>query len=487
MAVSRFFIIGVIFLLSLFVNCYRIPQYLFFSHEQGRDAIAAEGIYTLRDPTLIGPRTEIAGFFTSPWYYYLMAIPYGISGGNPFAASFFLTFLYSTGAVIVYFLVKNILGSHKFGLLGAIFSIFSFEMISYGRWLSNVVLAVPFCALAFLAIWLYYKKKRGIYFIAYGLFALLASQFQVVLIFQFIFVYLALLVLGFLRRPSLREVSYIFVFAFLMFLPLVVFDFRNEHITTKSIAGFLRGSSDYKVSFDIWQAFATWFREMLTLFKRTIFNFENKILLSVFFGIMIFGIKLFAKDKSTKKTVLFCLVLSLMSFGILIFNIGLTQLYIGTGIALIVLFCVSICGLLQSRRFKILAAVLILFWAAGVFKNLLYLHQNRGMFFVTIAEGLNYKDQTALLKFIHEDANGQEYRFEAYTLPYLKPEGWNYLHSYLFGDTDFKGAGIIYVAIEKNVDPFWETRWNSEFGETELVFEKKFGEIGLQKRVKREI
>ena len=119
------------FILSVTVNIYQLKNPLFFGHEQGRDAYVARGIYTLKDFTLIGPTTEIQGLFTPPWYYYLLAIPYGISKGNPIMAAYIQTIIVSTTAYIIYLLFRKLTNDTSWSYVAAIFSAFSFEFISY--------------------------------------------------------------------------------------------------------------------------------------------------------------------------------------------------------------------------------------------------------------------------------------------------------------------------------------------------------------------
>lgn len=470
------------FVLSVLVNTYKLNDHLFFSHEQGRDARAARGIYTLKDFTLIGPKTEIPGLFTPPWYYYFLAIPYGIGNGNPTGAAFLEALLISTTAPIIYLLFKKLTNSNSWAATAAIFAAFSFEFISYARWLSNASLAIPASALAFYFLISYWQTRQQKYFALFGIFALLASVFQAVLIFQFIFVSLILIITKIIKLPAAKTLIPIAVFALITVGPLILFDFRNQHISSKAILDFLSGSSDYQLRLNLFDSILLYAKELLTISKRTLFNFNSPFLLVVFWSLVAIGLIRFAQKKKIRQILIVAATFTLMGLGIFIFNIGLTQLYPATGIGLILLFTFSTKSLLTSSKTRILAFALSFLWLASLAKNLTLLSKNQGMFFVTTAEGLNYRDEKAVLNFIRQDAGGQEYRLEAFTIPYLAPQGWEYLHQYFFGEADNKTANLVYIIIQKNVEDFWQKKWTEDLGPSELVLKKQFGQIALEKR-----
>lgn len=471
-----------LYILSFLINWYKLPEYLFFSHEQGRDAYTARGIVTGRHLTLIGPKTEISGLFTPPWYYYILGIPYALGSGNPLIASFFSVLFASSLAPIIFLLTRNLLKSNHWGLVAALFSAFSFEFISYARWLTNVSPALTLSALSFYFLWLYHLHKKSVSLLRFVVLAILASQLQIVLIFQFLFVYLVCLIWHQIPKPSPRSFLAILAFGLILFSPLVLFDFRHDHISTKAIIDFLTGATDYRLQFDLFGAFHLYYLEILTIFKRTVFNFNNPLILSIFLSLIVAGLWQFAKNSQNRQVLIFTLTITFMGLGIFIFNIGLTQLYPTTGIGLVLLFTLAIRSLWITPHLRILAVILSIFWLASFVRNLFFIDQNRGMFFTTIAEGLNYRDQKAVLNFIRNDAAGQEYRIEAFTLPYLKPQGWQYLHEYFFDEADNKTAKLVYIVIEKNVESFWQQKWIEELGPSQFISERNFGEIKVQKR-----
>ena len=485
-------IVSCIYLLSVFVNWYKMPANLFFGHEQGRDAQAVRDIYTGKHFPLISTKTEVEGFYSPPWYYYIMTIPYGLSGGNPVAGIMTIVLFNSTAAVIMFFFVKDLLKSTKWAIVASIMTALSWEFINYARWLINVSPAYPFVTLSLYMAWKYYKSQRNLHFFLYSLFAILAIQFQVTLIFQFIFLTIALFALRFFKLPNIKTILLsLLVLAFLA-SPLIIFDFRHEHISLKSTFGFISGKQEKSFIINPQTALTQYSDQLEKVIKRTLFNINyntgniypqqsSKYLQTAFFLTLFFGLYLFSKRKDNRKTLLFVVTISFMSLGILPFNIGLTQLYQGTGVGWIILGVIALQGFWQNS--KISAFILIGLLTFGWVQNLKYLSDNNNLFFVPVQKVLNYHDQLALLNFIQNDAKIKPYRFESFTVPYLHSEGWQYLHSYLYPAVESKHAKEVYISIEPGVEPFWVRKWTEDLGKTEIVYLQSFGQILLQKRI----
>jgi hypothetical protein len=58
---------------AFFLRIYRIPEYITFLSDQGRDAIILKRMVTLEKWVFVGPTTSIGNVFTGPFFYYLVA------------------------------------------------------------------------------------------------------------------------------------------------------------------------------------------------------------------------------------------------------------------------------------------------------------------------------------------------------------------------------------------------------------------------------
>lgn len=472
--------IVLIFLLAFFVRTIKIQDYLFFGFEQGRDLQVIQKIYQLKDFVLVGPSTSIGGLFHGVWYYYLLSVPLGITSGNPLSASFVLIILGSLMPLVIYFLAWDIFRSRLWGGLAAFVAIFSYEYTLYSRWLSNVSPAPLFIALAFLMLWKYCQKNSGKYFFWFVVFSGLAVLFQMMLLAQFVMVFILLLALKQFKLPSLKIWGFSFFAIIVLFGPLIIFNIRNQYISFYSLVSFA-GNSGAGESGNLANSFSAYFSQMKSHFQSSLINLDIILAQTLAFFLIILGIILGFKEN--KKRLIFVLCWILMSLPVIFISPGNPQYYVGVGIGWILLFTFVIQFFWRSNRFKFISVILMGLFLAGIFTTLNNLFLNKDVFFRTIQDDLNYADQRRVLEFVHNDSAGRPYRFISFTIPSLQPEGWDYLKHYFYPGDQQGDAKIIYIVIEKNVYPVWENKWINDLGKTDLVFEKKIGLLRVQKRL----
>lgn len=468
-----------IFCVSFFLRWFRISEYLFFGYEQGRDALIIQKIYQLKDFVLVGPSTSIGGLFHGPWYYYMMALPYGLSGGNPLSASLFLVILGSLVPVGVLVFASDLFKSKMWGVICSILVIVSFEYILYSRWLSNVSPAPLFILLSFFMLWKYLNLKNSKYFLGFSIFSSIASLFQMILVPQFLFVLAFLIIFKQLEFPSLKTVTFSFLLILILFGPMIIFDFRNEHITFNSLLNVFAqpdaGSATLASNINVY---------LLQLYQHVGLSLLHiKYLpVQIFLIVGVLAGAVLGHLKGYKKVVYFLLSWILMTLPLIKISPGNPQYYVGAGLGWIFLFCFSMKNLWEVKYLRLIPVIFAFLVLINFYLTLSNLYQNKDVFFRTTQEDLVYSDQRELLKFVKEDSRGEGYKLEAFTIPSLHPEGWDYLQSYYYPNVKTPNDGIIYVAIEKDVYPVWEEKWINDLGKTKLVFEKKFGLLRLQKR-----
>src|SRR5258708_4450114 len=489
-------LIACLFIVAFLIRSYKLPDNLFFGYEQGRDAYIIQKIYTLKEFTLIGPKTDIGGIFHGPLYYYLMTIPYGLSGGNPVVASFFLILLSSTIPVIAYLLFKDMFGSLKLGFAAGLIAALSFELITYSRWLSNVTLAFIFVALAYFALWKYIKLKKDFYFILSVIFASIASQFEIILIIEFVFVYLAFWITRIMKFNFKTFLVAIFSLL-IIFSPLIFFDLRHQHLISNAFLSLATSSVTGSEGSSFTNSLDQFRLKYLTMFGRTLFFYEETILRAFFIGLILIGLRTYlvriglvakqviGKSKLDKQMTvfLFLVIWSFMSLTTLVVGSNLDQAYVGSGLGLIGLLILAIKSLWPKKITRVLVIILILMMFAGLVRTFDYLTNNKKAFFATVQEDLNLADQKKVLSFINKDAQNQKYRLPAFTIPYLHPEGWYYLDDYYYPNKRVGGGDLIYIIVEKKVAKVWEDKWIEELGKTKLLSETNFGLLRVQKRI----
>ena len=79
----EFIILVFILLLGSFFRFYRLPEYMTFLGDEGRDALAVKRMIVNHKFRLIGPVTSIGNMYLGPLYYYLMLPAMVISRLSP--------------------------------------------------------------------------------------------------------------------------------------------------------------------------------------------------------------------------------------------------------------------------------------------------------------------------------------------------------------------------------------------------------------------
>jgi 4-amino-4-deoxy-L-arabinose transferase-like glycosyltransferase len=113
-----------------------------FLQDQVRDATAAQGILSGRDFPLVGPHAALSTVqLVGPLYYYLVAIPYGLSA-NPVVGVAFLNLFGVASVYLTYRLGREMFGPLEELVAAALYAVFPMAVLS-GKALWNPGL-IPF-------------------------------------------------------------------------------------------------------------------------------------------------------------------------------------------------------------------------------------------------------------------------------------------------------------------------------------------------------
>ena len=78
-----------------------------FNMDNARDFVDVREMIELGKLRLTGPTSAIEGVYNGPLWYYLLAIPYLISGGDPYSAIIMEIILWAIGGFFLLKLIKN--------------------------------------------------------------------------------------------------------------------------------------------------------------------------------------------------------------------------------------------------------------------------------------------------------------------------------------------------------------------------------------------
>ena len=483
-----------IFLLSLFfisafiLRSYLIGSNLFFGPEQGRDMLSVKDIVVNHKLTLIGPTTAIEGVFHGPLYFYIAAIPFFISKGNPIFISLFFIFLNSLSVFFVYLLGKELF-SKRLGLIASLIFTFSFGSIVMARWLSHPPLVIPLSLLFFLFLAKFIKGENKYLIptaIMYGLVS--QTEFSNFIIFAFIILFT---VIFFFKRFREQKIYVLFISVFLViFSPIfnfILFDLRHDFLITKSILK----SQTHRPEF-ISYIFLTLSGSIIQFFKVFADLISPMDVLGAFF---IFCLSFFAlmklreKYKNETKILLIWIFAPFVAFIVLRYN-PLYHYFASSELAIIFLFVVF-CDYLFSLRKEVFYLTIGLFILMNLIFVIKLFPDNKNIFFQSTQPDLKFSDEVSVIKTAYKEANGKPFYFQAFTIPYWMQDGWQYLFWY-YGTKDYgyipahTNKGLLFVIIQDDPSqPLYQHNWhkNTVLSWGTPLKRWRFGALTLEKLI----
>lgn len=464
-----------------------------FHYDMARDAFAAREIWRDNNLKILGPPTSTPELHHGVLYYYLLALPYGLSGGDPLTAAIFLSFISSLTIIPIFIIAKEIFKDIKLAYLAGLLFAVSFEATQYGPWLSNPNPAMLTVSLFFLGIYVWQKGKIwGLYTAALA--AAFSAQFQFFLIYLFflipIFKYL------FKIKVTNRQIVYSFLFGVLGLLNFII-----ASVKFNSFQNIISGFFNISVSTQI--DFRTKFTDLALNY---IDNFSNLFInnfmpTNIFLGGMLGLTVLYAIRK--QRFILFCL---LSNFPIFIFG-GHTNAYANVGLVTPAILGVIILlqNLWRVNKWFSLGVISII-----IFSNLFTIYKNapNGQITLVIPDGMVLKNQLALIDETYSTATGGSFSINTLTLPLWTNTTWAYLYSWYgrqkYGYVpSFYGRDQIGLlgedALNKIEKPmelsflimepydgipanFYNGEIETENSKTGIVNERNFGALRLQQR-----
>lgn len=239
-----FCIVLAIILIAAFFRFYRLPEYMTFLGDEGRDALMIKRILVEHDIPLIGPPTSIGNIYLGPLYYYMMTVSMAIFWLNPVTAAYQVAVIGVLTVGLIYYLGRVWFGKSAGWVASFLYAISPVTIIySRSSWNPN---PAPFFALV--SIWSLYlaqKFKDFRWFILTGASVAAAAQMHyLALILIPVAGILWLYSLSLKLRKKIDGRNFFIgtaggVLAFLALMsPLVIFDLKHNFLNYRAITEF---------------------------------------------------------------------------------------------------------------------------------------------------------------------------------------------------------------------------------------------------------
>lgn len=482
-----YLLLAILFVIGFCLRIYLIDKNLFFGPEQGRDMLVVKEIVTSHKLVLIGPKTAVEGIFHGPLYYYLAAIPFAVSKGNPLVIALFFIFLNSLSVFFIFLLGKELF-NRRVGIISSLLFTFSFGAVAMARWFSHPPLIILIGSLFFLALTRFIKGKNKYLIptvILYGLSA--QTEFSNLIIFTFI---LFFTVVVFWKRFAPQKIIYLII-AFLLAITLpifnfILFDLRHNNLILNSMIKSQAHRPEFLGYFS--HTLIGSFEQFIKVFSDVILLQHPIITILIFVLALAFLLKSESKNKDGVRIILIWLFSPFIAFILLRYN-PLYHYFTASIVVIIILTAVFINYIISFR--KILGFTLIsLLILLNLYSLYLFLPKNIYFFFQTTQTDLRYEDQKAVIEKIYKEADGTPFYYQAYTIPYWMQDGWRYLfwyyglkHGYIPVHMD---KGLLFVIIQNDPSTkLYQTNWLkdtvSHWGRKEGEF--KYGALRVQKLI----
>lgn len=403
-----------------------------FTYDVGRDMLEVRKIVYDHNFTLIGPTTGLAGLFYGPWWYYILSIPFLISGGNPQFVAFFIAFTGILTILLIYYLGKKIEGNFL-GLTLAFFCSFSPTMIGVSSQIWSPNLIPFFVVLVLLLIYKIFFNKGSNdnkYYLILGFLLGLILDLEVVFGAVFIIGIILSIVILFWNKIKLRSYLYIlFGFLFIV-LPRFLFEIRHNFIMTRSVIENFNKQPLANNNFFNHNHIVDVLKTLKNLFDAT-FAGQNAILGFVIILFLLAGLFVYKNIDQKKQFYLkFSLIILLTFFIILSFFSGAIWRHYLVGIPILYIL---IGGLMISgikKCFKIPIPVIAL-----AFLILLTVYMKELNFSISSislkpsweGDAAVYRNQLAVIDYVYQNASGNKFNYVTYT-----PAVHDYPYQYLF-------------------------------------------------------
>ena len=484
-----------------------------FNMDNARDMVDVREVVVLGKMRLIGPTSAIDGFYNGPAWYYLLAIPFILSGGNPYASILMEIVLWAIGAYFLFKLVsKWSLPATFFVLTVWVTSNLVLLSTAYAFNPNPVMLLTP------LLIYLmakFIETKKIVYSLSTFTLAALFFHFEMNAGVFLLPVIVLTVILS--KNINLLKTK-IFILGlltyFLLLSPQIIFDIKHDFIMAKSVISYLSSAAYMgQVTSPIERVplmYETFYDAILPTFA----NFKQfvDIFIALFISLVVMVlfkfIGLLKSDNKKDLVLIISLLIIFVPFLSFIFiSVGVSRWHLGAVVAAAVLMGGYILNQLSelSKWGKILAFGLMgtyLIFSVINVKN--YLTDSRK----PSNDPAVFANELAAVDFVYKKADGKSFKVYSYLpsvidYPYQYLIWWRGLDKYGYTPEDYAYApnkppyiaqkerletgeqrdssGLIYL-IKQPDETGRRHLWENTFKHLELLSTEKVGPLIIEIR-----
>lgn len=490
-------ILGILYKLSL-----TFGGNFLFNMDNARDMVDVREMVVLKKLRLIGPTSAIEGLFNGPGWYYLLAIPFILSGGDPYGSIILQITLWVIGGFFLLKLVSRISAALIIPI-GFVWIASDYINLatSYAFNPNPVTLLTP------LFIYLLVKfLESGKFFYIVSTFFLAGLFFNFEMNFGVFTPWIIFFSTYLINKKLLKSANFWLasLFFIICLLPQVLFDLRHNFFMTNSVINFLRNSNGGQ--FNIFTRIQTLSLSFYEVFQATLLNHRTFATILILLFLPVIG-KI--KGKNLEKIALICLVYIFTPFIFFLFlPVTVNAWHLGgPAVAFIILIAFLIKQLWQinfaGRLISFLIFVMLIWYSVfGISK--FYFHDK----YIVNNDPSLYKNELAAVDYVYQYAKGENFKVYVF-LPSVIDYPYQYLFwwygkkkysyipfeyayapnkpQYIPSKEKFEGLkenykGLVFLIKEPNRGINYKSGWEADYRFMELLHKTTLGSIEIEVR-----
>lgn len=442
---NKWWVLGLIFLIALFVRFYSFRNNIYFGFDEARDALVSQSIYTQRDFKLIGPpATGETGLFHGPAFWYLIGPIYLFFQGNLFLISALFRVMNATGVFLVFGITSKLF-SKRAGFIASFLYAISFEQSQYSYYIGKESVALILWLSIIYCLTAFYKKENWVK--TKGL-PLIAICFGLMIQFNIIYAGfgIGLMALLFVLREELKSLSLrtwlVSGSAFLVTLSTYVlaeikYDFREiisaVRLMREGFGIMSEGESKYTL---YWGKYLIMFRDNLIGLSLEV-DWQRFLLVLV--AICVTG---WIAYKAIKERRFAILLVWLFTWTGIMMAGGHMAYYTNVGISVSILIAIAVFFDNIFRKKYLIGLLLIAIFIGNA--SMIYARREKGLIpAIKPQPYMNLSDEIKLIDEMYQIANGRGFTLRLTGIPYKIQTVWYYL----LNEYGYKKHGYF---------PYWE-------------------------------
>jgi len=502
------FLIFTIFIFAFILRVIFLPQKaLTFGYDQARDAFTVQEILN-GDFKILGPPASTPGLYHGVFYYYLLAPAYFVGGGSPIFAAYWIAFLNALVVILIFYLTYFLTKKTGTSLLASFLFAISFESTQYATWLSNPTIGIWTVPLTYLGLWAWLKERRkwGAVICALGLG--LSIQGEVFLAYHLIPIILWLWV----GRKDVKKQSLVYFFTALIFtlFSMLLVEFKFGFRGISGVANLLSGQDVFISARNLGDFIVLYLNQFGRIFTNSVLPSNSGY--GGVLGLLVLWwlIKELRKVKDrgiSWQAFLGTFILAhlpIVSVG----GISTPFLTVGLGIAAIIATSAFIRALWDKKR-----AVSIAIFLAILLSNINTVSSmnGNGQTLFSIQKDMVLAKELQAVNYTYGEAKGQSFSINTLTSPLWINITWSYLYNWYgkekygflpqwhgrnqigqlgnnLSDTSPETQLYFFIIEPMQGIPghYLSLEIGAEDANSTVVEEKSFGEIRVQKRMRKE-